>query len=93
MARLILAIVAFVLALAVLKMVIVVIVIAGLIFRTKETIGLLLLGGFLTLLAAQPLIGLGLLGIAAIVKAVRKQEPPDSATPALLAAPDDTERE
>jgi hypothetical protein len=63
MARLALAIIAFVLALAVIKMVIIALVIAGLIFRTKITIGLLLLGGLLTLIAAQPILGLGLTGV------------------------------
>ncbi len=58
--RLILAIFAFALAMVVIKMIIVALVIAGLIFRTKETIGLLLIGGLLTLIAAQPLLGLGI---------------------------------
>lgn len=86
MGRLILAILAFVLAIAVLKMIIIAIVLAGLIFRTKATIGLLFLGGFLTLLAAQPLIGLGLLAVIAIAAFIHngrtyKPEPPTEDAP------------
>lgn len=75
MGRLLLAIIAFTMAMAVLKMVVIAIVIAGLIFRTKETCALLLFGGFLTLLSAHPAIALGLLGfmiVAAIFLAPKK---------------------
>lgn len=34
---------------------------AGLIFRTRETLGLLMIGGILTAFAAHPLISVGLL--------------------------------
>lgn len=71
MGRFILAILAFGAALAVIKMVIVALVIAGLIFRTRVTIGLLLIGGWLTLTAANPVVGLGL-AAALIVVAVKK---------------------
>jgi predicted phage tail protein len=77
MARLILAIIAFVLAIAVIKMVIVALVIAGLIFRTKETVGLLAIGGAFTFIAAFPAIGLSLLAIgivAAIVHSMKKDK-------------------
>lgn len=65
MTRLILAIVAFILAMAVIKMIIVALVLAGLLFRTKETLGLLLIGGLLTLIAAHPI--LGLIALAAVI--------------------------
>ncbi len=57
MARFLFALVAFVAALAILKMILVALVIAGLIFRTKTTLGLLLLGGLGTLTASYPLAG------------------------------------
>lgn len=74
MGRLILAIIAFVLALAVIKAVIIALVIAGLIFRTKVTIGLLLLGGLLTLIAAQPILGLGVTGVLIWVGVTMKKK-------------------
>lgn len=84
MGRLILAIIAFAMAIAVLKMVIVALVLAGLIFRTKQTLGLLLLGGTLSLIAAYPptlFIIAGLFILAAIIKAVKDKKP--DAPPAL----------
>lgn len=75
MGRLLLAIIAFSMAMVVLAKVILAIIIAGLIFRTKETIALLMLGRFLTLLSAHPAIALGLLGlmiVAAIMQASKK---------------------
>ena len=80
MARFLLALVVFALAVAILKMVIVALIIAGLIFRTRETIGLLLLGGLITLIAAQPFIGLGLLVVFAVVAVANKRKPPDDPT-------------
>ena len=50
---------------------------AGLIFRTKETVGLIIILGAFALLSAFPVIGLGLLAVmivAAIVKAVRNAD-------------------
>jgi mannose/fructose/N-acetylgalactosamine-specific phosphotransferase system component IIC len=44
------------------KLAILLLVIAGLIFRTKETIGLLLLGGTITAFTAHPMIGIGIAG-------------------------------
>lgn len=77
MGRLVLAIIAFAMAIAVVKLVIVALMIAGLIFRTKETIGLLILLGLWALLKAYPAIGFSLLGMIAIVAVVRafKAEP------------------
>ncbi|RYG89851.1 MAG: hypothetical protein EON59_00985 [Alphaproteobacteria bacterium] len=73
MARFLLAIVAFVLAIAVLKMVIAALIIAGLIFRTKETIGLILLFGLLAVIRAAPLLGLGLLALVIVMAVVLKK--------------------
>ena len=44
-----------------LKIAFVFLILAGLIFRTQETVGLLMIGGILTGFAAHPLIGIGLL--------------------------------
>lgn len=49
-------------------------VVAGLIFRTKETLFLLLVGGLINLVSAYPAVGFGLLGlfiVMAIIKACR----------------------
>ncbi len=80
MLRLILAIVAFFMAIALVKAVIVALVVAGLIFRTQQTIGLLALGGLLTLIATYPPVGFGIVAVLivmAIVKAAkgRKEVP------------------
>lgn len=89
MARLILAIIAFAMAAAVLKMVILALVLAGLIFRTRVTVGLLLLGGMLTFVAAYPLVALGLATVAGLFLLVRAaSSDADTPTP-LLPAPDD----
>ncbi|WP_180142519.1 hypothetical protein [Sphingomonas sp. R-74633] len=45
---------------AAIKTVIVALVVAGLIFRTKTTVGLLMLGGLLSLIAVSPVLGLSL---------------------------------
>ncbi len=74
MARAIFTIIALVLAITVIKAAIIALVIAGLIFRTQQTIGLLALGGLITLVGTYPLIGSGLVAIlitAAVVRAVR----------------------
>lgn len=63
MARLLLAIIVFAMVVAVLKMVVVALVIAGLIFRTKETIGLLVIGAALAFTAAFPLVALVLAAV------------------------------
>lgn len=73
MTRLILAIVAFILAMAVIKMIIVALVLAGLIFRTKETLGLLLIGGLLTLIAAHPILGPTALAAVITIGVIMKQ--------------------
>lgn len=74
MARVILTIIALVLAITVIKAAIIALVVAGLIFRTQQTIGLLALGGLITLVGTYPLIGLGLVAvliITAVARAVR----------------------
>ncbi|VXC65709.1 hypothetical protein [Sphingomonas sp. 8AM] len=74
MARVILTIIALVLAITVIKAAIIALVVAGLIFRTQQTIGLLAIGGLATLVGAYPPIGLGLVAvliIAAVARAVR----------------------
>ncbi len=87
MARIVGALIAFALVFAIFKLVIIALVVAGLIFRTKETIFLLLIGGLLSLIAAFPVAGLGLLAIivvAAIVNVARKQPSRDQPEPTLL---------
>ena len=44
-----------------LKLAILLVLLVGLIFRTRETVGLLMIGGILTAFAAHPLIVIGLL--------------------------------
>ena len=66
MGRLIVALIIFALAVAVLKMVILAAIIAGLIFRTQATVGLLMIGGLLTLLQTHPAIGFTLLAVVII---------------------------
>lgn len=81
MARLFLAFVVFTMAAVVLKMVLIGLVLAGLIFRTKETIGLLILGGLWTLFKAYPVpcfvVG-GVTGVIVFVRwATKKDDPPE----------------
>jgi hypothetical protein len=73
MTRLILAIVAFVLAMSVLKMIIIALILAGLIFRTKETIGLLVILTILALIRTYPAITLGSLAAIALVSFLYKK--------------------
>lgn len=94
-ARFIFALIVFAMALAVLKLVLVAIVLAGLIFRQKETFGLLLLLGLWALFKAYPgptLILGGVIAVAALVrwsKSSRSSQPPTvdgmTASPALPA--------
>ena len=69
-------------AVAVLKMVLVALVVAGLIFRTKETIGLLLLFGAWALFNAFPAVCIGVGGVAVLVVFFRwilkKKDPPEA---------------
>lgn len=71
MARVILTIIALVLAITVIKAAIIALVVAGLIFRPQQTIGLLALGGLTTLVGAYPPIGFGLVAILVITALVR----------------------
>lgn len=74
MARVILTIIALLLAITVIKAAIIALVVAGLVFRTQQTIGLLALGGLMTLVGTCPLVGLGLVAIliiTAVARAVR----------------------
>lgn len=85
MGRIILALLVFGAVVTIFKLVILGLILAGLIFRTKETIGLLLLGGMITLIGAYPLIGWPLVAVVvavAIAKAMRP-EPPDDGSTAL----------
>lgn len=62
-----------------LKIAIIFMILAGLIFRTKETLGLLLVLGVWSLFTHYPLICLsvlGMLGILAIYRAWRKKDVP-----------------
>lgn len=78
MGRFILAIIAFAMVVAVIKMVIVGLIIAGLIFRTQITIGLLCLGGIITLIGTNPPLGIGLVVVLIIVAVVMaKKNPPN----------------
>lgn len=83
MMRIILAFLLFGMIIAAAKLAILVLVLVGLIFRTKETIGLLLVGGTITLIGKYPLIGWSLLAVvivAAIAKAVRSYTPNNGST-------------
>jgi hypothetical protein len=67
------------------KIAIILLIVAGLIFRTKETLGLLLVLGVLSLITHFPWVFVGILGVAGIVaiyRAVRKPKllPPPSHT-------------
>lgn len=81
MLRLVLAIAAFFLALAVIKAVIVALIIAGLIFRTKETIGLLLILGLFALIAAHPVLGLAATAGVITIGVIYKNREDKSALP------------
>ncbi|MBJ6121378.1 hypothetical protein [Sphingomonas mollis] len=59
-------------ALAVIKFAIIGLIIAGLIFRTKETVSLLAVGGFITLISTHPIIGFGLLGLIVLGFFIKK---------------------
>lgn len=59
------------LVIAALKVAIILIVLAGLIFRTKETVAVLLVLGILSLIAHFPWVFAGLLGVAGIVAIYR----------------------
>lgn len=65
MGRLFLAPIAFAVVATVVKMVLIGLIIGALIFRPKETIGLLLLGGPFTLISKHPYIGIIALGVMA----------------------------
>ena len=72
---LIVALITFVMALAAMKMAIIALVVAGLIFRTRVTIGLLLVGGTMELIKAYPAVLFAIAGlfvIAATLKAANK---------------------
>lgn len=70
------------------------VLLAGLIFRPKETIGLLLLGGFLSALAAAPLPTLGVMAVLVTISLhFKKKEERAAAALALTAdktEPDDS---
>jgi len=82
------------LLIAVFKLALLLIIITGLIFRTKETVGLLAIGGIMNLFILHPVAGVVgtavLLSIGAYFKRKEKQkqmEDPNSV--AALPAPDD----
>ncbi|MCC2980051.1 hypothetical protein [Sphingomonas sp. IC4-52] len=82
-ARFIFALVAFAMAAALLKMVIVGLLIAGLIFRPKETIGLLILFGAWSLIEEYPvpvMISLCVVGVVAIVRMSKQKSVEDNHT-------------
>lgn len=80
------------LVVTVFKLALFLLVVAGLIFRTKETVGLLLLVGVMAASAAHPLIGTGLalvlLTISLYFKHKEKRAQVEEAAKALP-APDD----
>lgn len=91
MARIIGAIIAFALAIAVLKMLIIALLIAGLIFRPTETVGLLIIGGLFTLFATYPVAGIALLALAAvagIVHVARQESDPKTLLERQMDDPD-----
>lgn len=60
-------IVLFSMVLAAFKIAIILLILAGLIFRTKEMLGLLAIGAGFALLQAQPAVGLGVIALIAIL--------------------------
>lgn len=58
---------------AAIKLAIVALVIAGLIFRTRETIGLLLIGSLFSLIATYPVAGLSVLTGAITIGVIMKE--------------------
>lgn len=48
------------------------VVVAGLIFRPKETFGLLMIGGLVTALSAAPFITLGVIGVLVTISLILK---------------------
>jgi len=75
MGRLFLALIAFALVAVVVKMVFIGLIIGALIFRPKEMLGLLLLGGLFTLISKHPYIGIPILiGIIALGVMAKKAE-------------------
>ena len=60
-------IVLFSMVLAAFKIAIILLILAGLIFRTKETLGLLAIGAGFALLQAQPAAGMGVIALIAIL--------------------------
>lgn len=68
-----LAIFALAMIMAAIKLAIVALIIGGLIFRTKETIGLLVLGGLFTLIAAHPIAGLSVLAGTITIGVILKE--------------------
>jgi hypothetical protein len=62
-----------ILAMAVIKFAVIVLILAGLIFRTKETIGLLVIGGTLSLIRTYPVLTFGSLAAIALVSFLYKK--------------------
>lgn len=81
--RLALVVIAFSLAITAIKAVIAGLVVAGLIFRTQQTIGLLALGGLLTLIATFPLVGVSLVLILIVIVIAKKASKGRKELPAI----------
>ena len=88
MQNIILVLLAIALLGAVFKVAIILLVLAGLIFRTKETVGLLMIGALWAGFKAQPLIGIGLIVLALAISLFFKRKEKKLASRALP-APDD----
>jgi len=95
MGRLLLAILAFAMVMAIIKMVLIALLIAGLIFRTKETIGFLLIAGMFHLISIHPIAGLSLLGVIILLAVANamKSNKADSRSIAFDRGLDDPEQE
>lgn len=78
MGRFLMALVAFALVAAVVKMVLVALIVGALICRPKEALGLLLLGGLFTLISKHPFIGIpltiGLIALGVMAKTAETVE-------------------
>lgn len=81
MLRIVGALLIAILVVAALRLAIILVLLAGLIFRTKQTVGLLAVLLLMGLFAKYPLICSGLVAILVIVKWIRKakQRPPPAA--------------
>lgn len=84
MAQIIGAIIAIVLLATAFKIALILLVVAGLIFRTKETVGLLAIGWIIVGFSAHPLIGIGIVALLLSISLCFKHKEKKEVTARLL---------